>query len=51
MGQGVDQRVAAREQWGDHWEGDSWSHDVEFGLYSVSGKTLIGIKQERGMKK
>lgn len=52
VGQCVDQRVAARVQWDvTIGKGDSWSWDVEFGLYSVSGKTSIGIKQESCMIK
>lgn len=50
MGQCVNQRVAARVQWDvTIGKGDSWSWDVEIGLYSVSGKTSIGIKQESCM--
>lgn len=45
-GQCVDQRAAARAQW--HvtiGKGDSWNWDVEFGLYSASGKTSMSISR------
>lgn len=42
----MDQRAAARAQW--HvtiGKGDSWNWDVEFGLYSASGKTSMSISR------